>query len=203
MALEKKSKKKLYSLKKRKGGSEGESKTKFQEFLEMEMGKGMVGAEEDLEMETRLAKKLKVKNGKLAGADDELNILLEGIPSLLDSMVGDDTVIDDEAEEDCGNGKESVSTGKKKHKRKKSSVCSLKQPEGEVAMEVPVEHVEMGSGDAEQLDTSDEKEPHVEETAVDASVKYVAPHLRARANAESEEIAQVRRRVRGNSSIIS
>ncbi|XP_038982508.1 nucleolar MIF4G domain-containing protein 1 isoform X2 [Phoenix dactylifera] len=173
----------------------------------METGKGMVSAEDDLEMERRLAKKLKVKNGKLRGPDDELNILLEGAPSFPDSMVGDDTDIDDEAEEDygngkesvsdCGNGKESVLTGKKKHKRKKSSVSSLKQLEGEVAVEVPMEDTEMDSGDAEQLDTSDEKEPHVEETAVDSRVKYVAPHLRAQANAESEELSQVRRRVRG------
>ncbi|KAG1333927.1 nucleolar MIF4G domain-containing protein 1 [Cocos nucifera] len=195
--LEKKSRKKLDSLKTRKGGSEGESKTKFQEFLEMETGKGMVGAEEDLEMKRRLAKKLKVKNGKLGGPDDELNILLEGIPSMLDSMVGDDTVIGDEAEEDCGNGMESVSTGKKKRRRKKSSFFLLKQPEGGVAVEVPMEDAEMDGGDTEQLGTSDEKEPHVEETAVDASVKYVAPHLQARANTESEELSQVRRRVRG------
>ncbi|KAG1362227.1 nucleolar MIF4G domain-containing protein 1 [Cocos nucifera] len=206
VALEKKSKKKLDSLKKMKRGSEGKSKTKFQEFLDIEMGVGMVSAEEDLEMERRLAKKLKVKNRKLGGADDELNMLLEGLPSFLDSVVGDDTDID-EAEEDfdkgkesvsdCGNGKESVSTGKKKRKRKKSSVSSLTQPEGEVAVEVPMEDSEMDSGDAEQLDTSDEKEPHVEETSVDAGVKYVAPHLRARANAEPEEFSQVRRRVRG------
>lgn len=200
VALEKKSRKKLDSLKKRKRGSEGESKTKFQEFLEMEMGKGMASAEEDLEMERRLAKKLEVRKGKLGGPVDELNMLLEGIPSVLDSMVGDDADMDDEAEEDCGNGMESVS---KKRKRKKSSVSSLKQPEGEVAVEVPMDDTEMDSEDAEELDTSDEKEPLAEETAVNASMKYVAPHLRAQANAESEELSQVRCRVRGKSSIIS
>nr|XP_010933743.1 nucleolar MIF4G domain-containing protein 1 isoform X2 [Elaeis guineensis] len=206
VALEKKSKKRLDSLKKRKGGAGGKLKTKFQEFLDMEMGKGMVSAEEDLEMERRLAKKLKVKNGKLGG-DDELNMLLGGIPSFLDSVVGDTRDMDDEAEEDfdnakesvsdCGNGKESVSTSKKRRGRKKSSVSSLKKPEDEVAVEVPMEDTEMDSGDAEQLDTSDEKEPHVEATSVDASVKYVAPHSPACANAEPEEFSQVRRRVRG------
>jgi len=51
--------------KKRKRELEGKHKPKsnFQEYLEMEMG-GAVSMEEDLEMERRLAKKLKVKKGK-------------------------------------------------------------------------------------------------------------------------------------------
>jgi nucleolar MIF4G domain-containing protein 1 len=67
---EKNPKKEPISVKKRKREPEGKRKPKsnFQEYLEMEMG-GTVSREEDLEMERRLAKKLKVKKGKLGGGD--------------------------------------------------------------------------------------------------------------------------------------
>uniref|UniRef100_M8BSR7 Nucleolar MIF4G domain-containing protein 1 n=1 Tax=Aegilops tauschii TaxID=37682 RepID=M8BSR7_AEGTA len=51
------------------------SKSKFQEYLEMEMGGAAVGREEDLEMERKLAKKLRVKKGKLGGPDDGMDDL--------------------------------------------------------------------------------------------------------------------------------
>ena len=62
--------------KKRKREAEGKPKPKsnFQEYLEMEMG-GAVSMEEDLEMERKLEKKLKVKKGKLGGPDDGMDEL--------------------------------------------------------------------------------------------------------------------------------
>ncbi|KAA8516886.1 hypothetical protein F0562_017296 [Nyssa sinensis] len=52
----------------------------------MDMQEGVVSAEEDLKLERKLAKKLKVKDGKLGGADDGITMLFEGIPSVLDSF---------------------------------------------------------------------------------------------------------------------
>ncbi|KAE8009038.1 hypothetical protein FH972_005496 [Carpinus fangiana] len=52
----------------------------------MEMQNSAVLAEEDLELERKLAKKLKVKVGKLRGEDDGINSLFEGIPSIIDSL---------------------------------------------------------------------------------------------------------------------
>ncbi|XP_015870472.1 uncharacterized protein LOC107407676 isoform X1 [Ziziphus jujuba] len=61
-------------------------KTGFEKFLEMDMRSAVISAEEDLELERKLAKKLKVKKGKLRGEDHGMNMLFEGIPSLLDSV---------------------------------------------------------------------------------------------------------------------
>ncbi|XVF30747.1 hypothetical protein REPUB_Repub16aG0085100 [Reevesia pubescens] len=41
--------------------------------------------DQDLELERKLAKKLKVKGGKLRGDDDDLNMLFEDVPSALES----------------------------------------------------------------------------------------------------------------------
>lgn len=59
-------------------------KSKFEDYLKMEMQHSVIPAEDDFEMERKLAKKLKVKDGKLGGLDDEMNMLFEGIPSVLD-----------------------------------------------------------------------------------------------------------------------
>lgn len=56
------------------------SRTKFEEYLEMEKHGAVVSAEEDLAFEMRLAKKLKVKQGKICGPDDGMNDILDGIP---------------------------------------------------------------------------------------------------------------------------
>ncbi|XP_051131471.1 uncharacterized protein LOC127251695 isoform X2 [Andrographis paniculata] len=60
-------------------------KTRFEEYLENNVDSGRSSAEADLALERKLAKKLKIKTGKLGGDDDEMNMLLEGIPSVLDS----------------------------------------------------------------------------------------------------------------------
>lgn len=53
----------------------------------------MVSAEEDLKLERKLAKKLKVKKGKLQGIDDGMNIIFDGISSVFDS-VNDDELLE-------------------------------------------------------------------------------------------------------------
>lgn len=100
---------------KEKKGMKRNLKTKFEEYLEMDTKDAC--AEEDLEMERRLAKKLKLKDGKLKRMDDEMDMLLEGIPSVLDSFdkgeVSDANQFPIEGVEDT--------TSDKKHKKKKSS----------------------------------------------------------------------------------
>ncbi|CAN1352340.1 Nucleolar MIF4G domain-containing protein 1 [Linum perenne] len=59
--------------------------TGFQEFLSMDMKPNEISAQDDLEVEKRLAKKLKVKDNLLRGMDDGLNALMEGKPSPFDS----------------------------------------------------------------------------------------------------------------------
>ncbi|XP_065852430.1 uncharacterized protein [Euphorbia lathyris] len=91
------------------------SKTKFEEFIEMDTKKADLFAQEDLEMERRLAKKLKVKDGQLRGMDDEMNFLFEGIPSMSDCF---DKAPDDEFYIQGG------TSGKQRKKRKKLDECS-------------------------------------------------------------------------------
>ncbi|GKV07587.1 hypothetical protein SLEP1_g19338 [Rubroshorea leprosula] len=62
----------------------GTSKTKFEEYFEMKVPGASISTQEDLELVRKLAKKLKVKDGRLMG-DDSLSALLEGIPYVLDS----------------------------------------------------------------------------------------------------------------------
>lgn len=89
-------------------------KIKFEEFLEMEM-KGVL-VEEDLEMERRLVKRLKVK-GKLKDDDDGFNFLFEGILFIFDSFdKGYNKNFDSEIE-----NIESFDDKKSKRKRKKKS----------------------------------------------------------------------------------
>ena len=95
----------------KKGFKRNSKGTKFEEYLQMEMQNSAVLAEEDLELERKLAKKLKVKVGKLRGEDDGINSLFEGIPSIIDSL-GDEEL--PRAEEFS----DKSSKSKKKKKRK-------------------------------------------------------------------------------------
>ncbi|KAL6521246.1 hypothetical protein OROGR_017815 [Orobanche gracilis] len=61
-------------------------KTNFFKLLEMETVKQVSSADEDLMLEKRFAKKLKLKNGKMSSANNDLGVFLEGIPSALDSL---------------------------------------------------------------------------------------------------------------------
>lgn len=109
--------KKSDTLKKPKFFVKGKSKSKFQEFLELDMGKNVLADEKDLDMEKKLAKKLKVKEGKLRGPDDGINFILGGSSSESDDDTGEDYITDGKLEE-------SELLTKKKHKKKKSSNAS-------------------------------------------------------------------------------
>lgn len=85
---------------KAKKGLKRKLKTKFEEYLDLDMKNAGIFAEEDLEMEKRLAKKLKLKGGKLKGMDDGMNMLFKGIPSVLDSFDNDEEVRNDEEDEE-------------------------------------------------------------------------------------------------------
>ncbi|XP_021715215.1 nucleolar MIF4G domain-containing protein 1-like isoform X2 [Chenopodium quinoa] len=96
----------------------GKKRTGFEEFLEMDMKSGP-SMEEDLEMERKLAKRLKLKNGKLDDGGDGLDFLFEGIPSFHDSSEKvydrqDDSETESLLEDDDRNRK------KKRKKMKKS-----------------------------------------------------------------------------------
>ncbi|PKA54730.1 hypothetical protein AXF42_Ash000565 [Apostasia shenzhenica] len=191
-------------------------KSNFHEYLQMELRKGAVNAEEDSEMELRLAKKLKVKAGKLGGVDDGLNLFIEGIASGLDPAFNDfrdvepDDVPNEEMDEfvkgeirtyeDVASKDEVKASNKdvgditksKKRKRRKSSKSSTKH--------VETEFLDVGAGDdvEQHVVLNEEHEAlDMEEMTSGTSVKYIAPHLRACSRSESEEHAQVRRRVRG------
>lgn len=160
-------------------------KTKFEEYLEMESGCGA----EDIETERKLAKRLKVKGGKLSGFDDGMNDLFDGIPSIFDSsIIGDENVMEGIEKGDDS----SKSIMKKKRKRKKLS-CVIDT--GEKKDE---EVVAGGSDEEKKVGPTGEAVITVEKKPEEAVKAYVAPHLRdCGQNNDSEDLSHVRRRVRG------
>lgn len=113
---------------------ERKKKTKFEEYLEMSSAqKAFISADEDLKLERKLAKKLKVKEGKLRGADDELNMLFEGVSSALDFLEYDEISSSKEFSVESPKTSSSIKKGKKR----KSSI-----PEDEV-----VGGIEFGTSD--------------------------------------------------------
>lgn len=161
---------------------EKQKKTKFEKYLEMENP----SAEADLYMERKLAKKLKVKEGKLGGDDDGINELVEGISSVLDFSDFEED-LDDAVLKKCSEGESS-------HKKTKK----MKTTEKEVEAEMDSDTVLQVSEPVETFtpEVVPEKKP-VEAFVLEKSAKYVAPHLRSRVRNESEECAQIRRRLRG------
>ncbi|KAK1297302.1 hypothetical protein QJS10_CPB15g02149 [Acorus calamus] len=154
------------------------SKTKFEEYLEMEENKCSVSATADLELEKKLARRLRVKGGRLGGLDDGINMLFDGLPSVLNSSLdGGDLGLCEVSGDD-----------KKRKRRKKSSNASEKEGEGEVVVST--------DGAIGQSEESVE-ETRVGVAEVEKIAKYVPPHLVSRGRDESEEHASIRRRVRG------
>ncbi|GAB4857223.1 hypothetical protein Ancab_015130 [Ancistrocladus abbreviatus] len=151
----------------RKGEKLKRKKTKFEEYLEMGDNNGVVAAEEDLEMERRLVKKLKLKNGILRGEDDGMALFFEGVPSILDSFEEEydqhyvDGVSDTKSIEDKNN------ENQKKKKRRKDKMLDreLEDPVGDAFGNNMCEDNELVESQNEDTD--------------------------------SEECAQIRRRVRG------
>ncbi|KAF3455495.1 hypothetical protein FNV43_RR00124 [Rhamnella rubrinervis] len=110
---------------KRKKSRKRNVKTGFEKFLEMDMNSNVISAEDDLELERKLTKKLKVKNGKVKGEDLGMNIFFKGIPSVLDSV--EEEKLTDTEELPGENFEKKLSS--KKRKRKKLSKQGL---EGEI-----------------------------------------------------------------------
>lgn len=75
---------------KRKRSSNKTPQTNFFNLLDMEKNGRVASAEEDMRMERRLAKKLKVKSGRLTNANDDIDMLLEGLPSAVDNFGKED-----------------------------------------------------------------------------------------------------------------
>ena len=219
--------------KKRKRELEGKHKPKsnFQEYLEMEMG-GAVSMEEDLEMERRLAKKLKVKKGKLGGPDDGMDELFADLGFGGDFGSDDETeaydrtkgkkkkkkVTEDDMEmEELGVGDEENDRKKKKKNKKKvvkkddmeteeldnrgeenNGKKKKKRKKKLKKDDMEVEEPDDGGADMDgAVLESEDGEANVVELSTESKGKYVPPSLRASSNSESEEIAQMRRRVRG------
>ncbi|VVA20253.1 PREDICTED: nucleolar MIF4G [Prunus dulcis] len=197
-------------------------KTNFEKYLDIDRNRG----EEDLELERKLAKKLKVKDGKLKGEDFGLNVLFEGI-SAVDSLGEKEATY---VEALPAKQSKSSSSGKKCKKDKPlkdrlenelPSDLMVEVPEVAVTNGVEVESEDVSSkislrkkhkkrklleGTEEAGDMSFDvskkmkscaTEMALEKAPVKAPEKYVAPHLRSRAGNEPEEHSQIRRRVRG------
>lgn len=183
---EKKPKKEPTAVKKRKREREErrKPKSKFQEYLEIDMCGG-VSREEDMETEKMLAKMLKVKKGKLGGPDDGMDSLFA------DLGYGGDFGSDDETKEYDWKVVDDTKLDKKKRKRKNKKVKND-------AIEEPDDGgVEMAEENDGEVHESEDGEPNVVELPTESKTKYVPPSLRATCNSESEEISQMRRRVRG------
>ncbi|XP_030516242.1 nucleolar MIF4G domain-containing protein 1 isoform X1 [Rhodamnia argentea] len=194
------------------------SKTKFEEYLEHDMRKASISAEEDLELERKLAKKLKVKDGKLRGSDDQMNILFRGMPSILDSFEQETC----ERFEGKSSGEESERSnlehiqddGKVVHV--KAGACDSVEPSSaevdlkDFLAEAPTRKKKKKSKKTKEEESdfsirktetsagevAGEADP-VNPTSSEGKAKYIAPHLRSRAGSESEEHMQLRRRIRG------
>ena len=209
---------------KRKKGSKGilKKKTKFEEYLEMGMHNSThLLAEEDLEMERKLAKKLKVKDGgKLGGEDDGINFLFDssGEEEELQQFFGkrsetkkqkkksisldqaDHPIVETSSEpvETCDvhileevPDEDEASSRKKPKKRK----LLEQEQEGEMVVDTAVVT-------SNPVQSCAAKEVPANAPAGKGNGKYIAPHLRARAGNESEEDIQIRRRARGMKSML-
>ncbi|KAE8663121.1 MIF4G domain and MA3 domain-containing protein isoform 1 [Hibiscus syriacus] len=201
---------------KSKKGLKRSSKTKFEEYLEMEMPNSDMLAQEDLELEKKLAKKLRVKGGKLGGGDDGLNILFEGF--------SDDEALDHSSTKKLKNKKSmELSTKDDATNDVNSEVSEGKDYAGIAVEEIPAkapsrkrrkkksllkgQEGEMPDESERALDGQQPSECHDVEVpfnessakapAMEGIGKYVAPHLRSRARNESEEQTRMRRRIRG------
>ncbi|GMH09715.1 hypothetical protein Nepgr_011556 [Nepenthes gracilis] len=168
-------------------------KTKFEEYLEMGVNKEVISAEDDLEIERRLAKKLKIQNGKLKGESDSIHLLLDGIPSLLNTF---ERECDELYEDGIGNTNSTMDKRKKMKKRRKGvrelegsadDASNKKQHEDNVLLE--------SSKEDEPNATSQDN--HVDAHKVWFNAKYVSPHLRPHSRNELEDYEQIRKRVRG------
>lgn len=156
-------------------------KTNFEKFLEFDKQGDVASANADLALERKLAKKLKVKKGKLGGEDDEINMLFDGISSVFDSLESEENTDMEEAYETAT--KKDISR-KKRKKNSEQKVDVVQEPESES------EH-EMTTGANLESENKDAQE------SIKEHVKYVPPQLRSLSKNEMEEYSHIRKRVRG------
>lgn len=196
-------------------GHKAKAKSKFQEYLELEMG-GAAGREEDLETERKLAKKLKVKKGKLGGPDDGMDDLFGDLG--FGGDYGSDAEVREYGEDMLDDSKPEKKKRKKKNKKVKDA--DSEDGDGDVVDDSKADKKkqkrkdkrkvkddateEPGGGGAEMAEESDVsvhesegEELNVVETPSVSKAKYVPPSLRAIPSSEAEEISVLRRRVRG------
>ncbi|CAH1445456.1 unnamed protein product [Lactuca virosa] len=161
-------------------------KTTFEKYLEMDKQDDVASAKEDIALERKLAKKLKVKKGKLGGDDDDINMLFDGISSVFDSLESEENTNTDMEEEEEEEEEAYEATIKKNISRKKRK----KNSEQKVDVEIRSEDVVQESEHEHEHDDAQasKKEGHA---------KYVPPQLRSMSKNELEEHAQIRKRVRG------
>lgn len=168
-------------------------KTKFEKYFELE--NGAISAEEDLALEKKLAKKLKVKGGKLNG-DDGINMLFDGIPSVLELFEGEKL---QNAEEGPLNILDETLHRKSKSLKsvKQKQVIEGEQEQDQVSVKATdkalrASYPAISSG----IEVGLGKLPSAQ-SAFGGNTKYIAPHLRSHMGNESQDHTQIRRRVRG------
>lgn len=207
---------------KRKGRSE---KTKFEEYVEMDMQKG-ADLPEDKKLEMELAKKLKVKGGLLPGLNDHINSLFMDTDSECDShevesSLSVDTDSNCESLEEEEIHDDEKNSGKAYDENSLSKKCKKRKSLGQGLGSEPKLKKEKRSLDqGRERDDKDKKralfgqeldgdeaceapggefstmEACSVEGALEGNVKYVAPHGRNHAE-DNLEYVQIRRRVRG------
>ncbi|VFR03496.1 unnamed protein product [Cuscuta campestris] len=169
------------------------NKTRFEELFDSE--NGVIPAEEDLDLEKKLAKKLKVKGGKLKGDDDGINMLFDDIPSVLD-------LIEDEKLQSAEKSDMKI-LDKTLHKKSKN-LKSIKQKqfiEGEQEQDQqfvnPTDRAYEASSPPVTSGTNVEPGKLSAQSALVGNMKYIAPHKRFQMGSESQDSAQIRKQVRG------
>ncbi|CAH9124173.1 unnamed protein product [Cuscuta epithymum] len=165
-------------------------KSRLEELLDSE--NGAIPADEDLALEKKLAKKLKVKKGKLKGDDDGFNMLFDDMPSVLE-------LIEDEKLKTAQKG--APKTPDKMLHIKSKSVKSIKQKqviEGDHKQDQrSVNSTEKASSPPPTSGIGAEPGKLSAQSAIGANAAYIAPHRRSKMGSESQENAQIRRQVQG------
>ncbi|CAH9119626.1 unnamed protein product [Cuscuta europaea] len=165
-------------------------KSRLEELLDSE--NGAIPADEDLALEKKLAKKLKVKKGKLKGDDDGFNMLFDDMPSVLE-------LIEDEKLKTAEKG--ALKTPDKMLHIKSKSVKLIKQKqviEGEHKQDQrSVKLTDKASSLPPTSGIGAEPGKLSAQSAIGGNAAYIAPHRRSKMGSESQENAQIRRQVRG------
>ncbi|KAL3830156.1 hypothetical protein ACJIZ3_018958 [Penstemon smallii] len=208
---------------KRKKGLSKSLDSNFSEFLKLETKGTILSADEDLRFERRLAKKLKVKHGKLGAARDDMDMLLDGIPSALDYLAEnhhvpksaeneglDDEISEDDDGEDLEDGISDDNDGEDLEDGI-SDDNDGEDLEDEFSIDEESDSL-IGSSEenddvVEEMSLREEsnkgktrktKSEHVETSSADVTpAKYVPRALRSRGGNELEEHAQLRKQVKG------